>query len=261
MRVVLLLIVLAVAGRAEAASWSKSPLPADRSRTKGVVHPLSAQSITQNLDPNTIVSGLGLACVGTATTDTGLWRLYDLDADHGLVGQFCVESVDYAIETAVGPQNVTVNVFCLDDGLPFLNAFLVLAGTAVQPQPEADLAFFNIEVGGCCDSATQRMAVELLSDDCLESGTCQFLFFGANDLGQTGPSYVSAEDCGVPDPVDTMLIAAVDYMLIQVINGSDEAQGGDGGGVPATGGPGAIVLVLALLGASALLLRQRSSPI
>ena len=246
-----------------AKSFKHSSIEAGRYRVKGVVHPLAPKAMTQNLDPNTIVSGTSVACVGAQTTDTGWWRLYDLSV---ATGQLCTTSVDFGIETAVGPtQNMTVNVFCLDNGLPFLGVFLVLTGTNTQPQPDVDLAFFNIPVAACCDSATQQMAVELLSDNCQETLTCQSLFIGCNDLGQTAPSYITADDCGVVDPVDLALIGFPDTAIIQVVNleptgdGGDSGDGGDDGGVPATTAPGVMFIILALLGSSALFLRRRTT--
>ena len=263
---VLLAAAIVIGGGTNAADWSPSPIEPGRYKVKQVVHPLAPESITQNVDPNTIVAGTSVACVGRGgvTTDNGWWRLYDISA----FSDFCMENVDFGIETAVGPtQNITVNVFCLDNGLPFLGEFLDLAGTNSQPQPDADLEFFNIPVAGCCDTQTQQMAVELLSDNCQETGTCQLLFIGCNDLGQTAPSYITADDCGVIDPIDMALIGFPDSHVIQVVNGvhgDDFPDGGDGGtgddgGVPATTAQGAMLTVLLLLGTSALLLRRRAA--
>jgi len=221
----LLAIVVGAGASIEAApEWSKSSIEPGRYRVKEIIHPLSPLAITQNVDPNTIVAGTSVACAeGGMTRDNGYWRLYDLDADHGLAGEFCTKSVDYGIETATGPQSITANVYCLDEGLPFLLVFLTLEGTASQPQPDADLEFFNIEVAGCCDAGTRDMAVELLSEDCVESGTCTRLFIGFNDLGQTAPSYISAPDCGITDPFDLTLLDFPTDHLIQVVNGSETA--------------------------------------
>src|SRR5262245_26009157 len=59
-----------------AKTWKHSTIEAGRYRVKEIMHPLAPQSITQNTDPNTIVGGTSVACVGAATTDTGWWRLY-----------------------------------------------------------------------------------------------------------------------------------------------------------------------------------------
>jgi len=265
MRVAVALLALCAGVELQAAtSLEHSNLEPGRYKVKQVVHPLNAAYITQNVDPNTIVAGTSVACVGAQTTDTGWWRLYNLAP---FKGDLCAKSVDYGIETAVGPtQNITANVWCLDNGLPFLGVFLTLAGANSQPQPDADLEFFNIEVSACCDSQTQSMAIELLSDNCQETLTCQLLFIGCNDLGQTAPSYITADDCLVIDPVDLALIGFPDSHVIQVVEAEDDSgdphdggDGGTGGGVPATTAPGVMLVILALLVSSALFLRRTTT--
>jgi hypothetical protein len=124
-------------------------------------------------------------------------------------------------------------VYCLDDSLPFLIQFLTPVGTNTIPQADAYLEFFNIAVGGCCDAGSQKMAVELLSDDCAETGTCVQLFIGMNNLGEFAPTYITAPDCGIVDPyADSFLL----WHLIMVVNGEGEIPddgGGDGGMIDA----------------------------
>ncbi len=248
---------------AQAAEMSRSNVADGQYGIRETPIPLAARSITQNVNPN-VLDPVSVACAGGGiTTDTSYWRLFDLDGEFDLVGDFCTTNVDYGIESSVGPQNLTANVHCLDDGLPFLIEFLTLAGTATQDQPEAVLEFFNIEVAGCCDSAGQSMAVALVSDDCLELGTCVSLFIGSNSLGQTASTYVSAPDCGIDEPTPPGGILP-EMMLVMVVNGNDEAEGDDGGddggAVPASSGIGVMLLALLLLGtgAYALLRRRRS---
>ncbi len=72
--------------------------------------PLAARSITQSTNPN-VLEATSVACAsGGITTDNGYWRLFDLDAEFDLVGEFCTKDVDYGIESSNGPQNMTVNV-------------------------------------------------------------------------------------------------------------------------------------------------------
>jgi hypothetical protein len=228
-------------------------------KTKQGAGPLAPQSITQSTDPNTISAGSSVACQGGATTDNGWWRLFDLDDDHGLAGMFTVESVDYGIETSVGPQNITARVYCLDEGLPFFGVFLVQVGTgSVFHSADANLEFFNVVIspGASCDSASQDMAVELHSDDCLESGTCLQLFIGMNSLGQSAPSYITAEDCGIVDPIDLAGIGFPNAHMVMVVNGNVPPCC-DGGAVPASTGVGMMLMIALLLGSTAYFLRRR----
>jgi len=159
---------------------------------------------------------------------------------------------------------------CLDEGLPFLLEFSTEVGTNTQPQPDAELEFFNIAVGGSCDTANQDLAVDMSTEDCLAGeADCLSLFIGANDLGQSGPTYVHADDCGIFDPIDTVALGFFSMHIVYAVNG--EADGGgpqDGGGdggdggpdpVPASTGVGVILLVLLLGGSIAYFMRRRTT--
>jgi hypothetical protein len=256
---------------AQAATWETSGNTG--TAVRDIIHPLAPQQMSQSVDPNTIVTGTSVAC-GSAgiQTENGWWRLFDLDGDHGYEGDFCVEDVDYGIESSVGTQDTTVRVYCLDDGLPFLLQFLTQVGTNSQAQPDAAAEFFNITVGGCCDTTSQSMAVEMANDeDCSTTGNCITYFIGCNDLGQTGSTYLTSVSCGVNDPITTDAIGFPQAQMVMVVNGTDAGAGDDGGtddggagddgggGVPATTGVGLVllVLVLALGGGSAYFLRRK----
>jgi hypothetical protein len=229
----------------------------------------SAQWITQSDDPCTIVDGTSVACAGSIMVDTGWWRLFDLDGDHGMSGSFCATAIDYAIQQAVGEsQDTTARVYCLDDGEPFTMNALDLIWENSVPQPEVHLEPYTMEVppGVCCDSDTQSMAVEMASDDCTDTGTCIFNFVGHNDLGESSPTYISSPDCGIIDPVDLDLLGFPSSHLILVVHGEDDGGTGGGSGdpcgggvpdVPATTGPGLALLVAALLAGGALRLHGR----
>jgi hypothetical protein len=270
------LLVLCVGAAAAQTSFTTSPLTPGNFVVRDIIHPLAPQQLTQNSDPNTLVSGTSVACSGGGiTTDNHWWRLFDLDDDHLLTDTLTIASVDYGIETSVGPQSMTATTHCLDEGLPFLLSFLTLADSNTVNQPEAELEFFNIAVGGSCDTATQDLALDMSTDDCLESGTCLSLFIGCNDLGQSAPFYVHADDCGIFDPVDLAGLGFPNAHGVYVVNGDagggtgdggsgdgagDGAGdgGGDGGGVPASTGIGMLLMVLVLLGSSAYFLRRRA---
>jgi hypothetical protein len=234
---------------------------------RDIIHPLAPQQITQNLDPNTLEDNSGVSC-GSAgiTTDNGWWRLFDLDGDHGLTGQFCVEDLDWGVDSCTGAQEIFIRSYCLDDGNPFYQVFLSQQGESSTTIADgANEEFVNTAVGGCCDADTQSMAIGIFAPDCLESGLCTNFFIGGNKLGQTAPSYLSAEDCGAPDPTDVADFGFTTNAWLMVVNGDgtggDDGGTGDGGtddgGVPATTGIGLMLLVLALGGGSAYFLRRK----
>jgi len=237
---------------------------------KDIVHPLAEQSITQSIEPYTIVDETSVGCsTGSGTTENAYLRLFDLDDDHGLVGSFCVESLDWATGWVVGDQDLTVTVYCMNEGLPFLLQFLTLQDSAVVPVTDEELTFHNTAVGGCCDAFTKDMVVELLSVDC-NVADCFLFYIGMNDLGQTAPTYWTNPSCGAFEPLDLAGVGFPDAHLIMVVNGdgvvgddggADDGGADDGGGgdVPATTGVGAVLLLLILLGSGAYFLRRRAA--
>ena len=141
-------------------------------------HPLGGnKSITQNLDPDKIASGGSIACGGTfGTTDTGFWRIYDLNGDHGLSGEVCVTNVAYGMESVTSDQIITLTVGCHSGQPvhPYVSAYIELAyvtevGTATEFIPgdgSANLTFFDTNVGGCCDADSEDLVVGIISPDC-----------------------------------------------------------------------------------------------
>jgi hypothetical protein len=153
-------------------------------------------SITQNVVPDTLVDGTSVAdAAGDYTTDNRYFRLYDLDGEFGIAGDFCVTSVDYGCQSAVGgpgsTQPLTLHTYCLDDGLPFVYASLELQDEVIVTLPDCELEFFNAEIGGCCDADTQSLAVEIHAAYCNAAPElCTNFWVGMNDLGQTAPTYL-----------------------------------------------------------------------
>jgi hypothetical protein len=256
-------VLLLVCATAQAAELGTDPNAGTDVVVRDIVHPLAPQTITQNTDPDTLVDGTSVACVGAVTTENSWSRLFDLDDDHGLVGAYTVESVDWGIQGAVGALNVFVRVYCLDETLPYLWQFAVLQDEVAVPVADEALVFKNTAIGGSCDSATEDMPIELFAEDCNIVG-CQTCFIGMNNLGQSAPTYIASASCGITDPVDLAGLGFPDAHLVIKVNGQDGGtgpddggSGDDGGDVPATTGVGLMLLVLALGGGSAYFLRRK----
>jgi len=227
------------------------------------VHPLAPLTITQSTDPDTLVDGTSVACIDAGVTTENSWlRLFDLDGDHSLIGTYNVQSIDWGIQRVIGALDLTVNVYCLDEGLPLLYQFMTLMDAAVVPLADEVLTFHNTPIGGYCDASAEDMAIDLFAEDCNIAG-CIECFIGMNDLGQTAPTYIAAASCGVTDPIDLANLGYPDAHLVMKVNGGDVDDGGpdDGGGgdVPATTGVGAMLLLLILLGTGAYFLRRRAT--
>lgn len=222
------------------------------------VHTVAAPvTLTQSVDPNTIEDGISVACSAGGITTINQWmRRFDLDGAHGITGNFCATSVDYGVEVAAGAAQVTVATHCYSANTPGIIDLGQLAtqDTVTFNSADGSLFFANATVGGCCNGSTDDMVVEVGgSSDCTLTGTCQF-FLGANDNGQTGPGYIGAADCGIVNPTDLALIGFPGDHIVVSVNGDD---GGGSGQTPAVGPMGIMIMVLALLGGSAIFLRRQ----
>jgi hypothetical protein len=175
-------------------------------------------TLTQNAEPDKVREFSVACCAAEGCSATGYLRLYDLDTEFNLSGRFCVESVDHAVSSSNAVHDVTVNLYCLDDGQAFSVANLTLVGTQTSPRPASSREFFNVDVDGCCDAKTQSIVVELLSNDCAEKDACDPFYAGFNDLGQSGASFILAPDCGITEPTDLAALGFSRFHLVQVVN-------------------------------------------
>jgi len=207
-------------------------------------------SFTQNEYPDLLEAGSAIACQKAGiTTDNRFLRLFDLDGDHGLSGQVCVDSLDYGVEQAVGDPELTFRVYCVVPGIADdyvldageLDPGLVFSFTTEQP--DAELEFFSQPLGGCCDAATQDMVIEIATEDCLENGTCQAYYPGSNFWYPDTTWYIGAPDCGIDDPLAMSLIIFEDSPVVMTVHGTCGSPG-----VPATTGFGVLLLTLGLAG-------------
>ena len=247
----------------------------EANRYHDIIEPLGGSAtITQNLDPDTIAAGGGIACGGAfGTTDTGTWRIYDLNGDHGLSGEVCLKNIAYGMESVSSDQVITLTAGCHSGqpDHPYVSAFIDLAyvtevGTANEAIPgdgTANLAPFDTDIGGCCDADTEDLVVGLISPDCDAAGdpNCPAnsgqMFMGGNSGGQLHASFISAADCGIDNPFDLALLGFPDAHHLQVVTINAGGGGDDGGGSPAATGIGMLLMVLILIGTSAYFMRRQ----
>ena len=217
-------------------------------------------SFTQN-EQFDLIFGAPACQSSGITTDNQYLRVFDLDVEHGFGGQICVDSLDYGTEVAAGGIGVTFNVYCTPQGLADdaifdgidreldLDPGLVFSVTITHP--DAEFEYFNQPLGGCCDADLQDLAIEIATEDCLESGSCLQFFGGVTDFGSTKPYYIGAPDCGIFDPINADLITGLGVQpLLMQIHATCEEVGdgaGDGADTPAVGTLGGVLLLLLVL--------------
>jgi len=198
-----------------------------------LTHCVSTGCLTQNLDDETIVSGLGIACLGAATTDTEFLRRFDLSA-FGIAGAYTVSSIEFGVELDVsGGANgnpITVNVYSIPIGADMLYGNMTALGTGFADlggTTSGTLVTIPVD-GGTVDAATDDLVAEVVSFDHDNTDGVGLFFPGANDAGQTGPSFIAAADCGIFEPTDLATIGFPDSDNIINVNGSEDGGGGGG---------------------------------
>lgn len=212
--------------------------------------------ITQSADNTSLVAGTVQCSAGGITTDNSTIRVYDLDGDHGIAGDFAVGEVQYGVETAAGNTPLTISIYAIPNGSDISITGLpgALCSTNVV-QADGDLLFESVAIAGCppVNGSTSDLVVEVLSADCLESGACLAFFPGSNGAGEIGDSYIAADDCGIINPVPLSAIGFPGIHFVLDVCGAGEPPQP----VPAVGALGALFTILALGAGSGYIVRRR----
>ena len=225
------------------------------SHTEGTA--CGATLLTQSTSQS-IITGNSVSCnAGGIHTDNSYFRAYDMTA---FASGFDVCEVQVGVEQAIGAggvQPITVNVYA-NSGAAFPNGTLALLGTASPSVADQSLTVLTVPLAASVPAGTTEMVLEVFTPDGAASSNS--FFIGSNNLGQSGPSYLSAADCGITTPTPTSAIGFPDMHI--VLNASGDAVGGPPPPsvveVPTLGGWGLALLVVVLAGAAFVALRKRA---
>ena len=166
----------------------------------------SRTSLAHAAEPGVVETGVGLACVSDdpppSTFDTSAWVSFDLADD------FVVTDVSIGVDDASSPtgeQTIAVRLYRDTDGGDPVGPDLELLDATMVPIPDMSLAVLSIPANAEM-LAGETLVVEVASRDQVDRfpGVLSHFFLGANELGADGVSYISAEDCDVPDPTDVV---------------------------------------------------------
>ena len=180
-------------------------------------------TITQSTS-QAIVDGNSVACNnGVGTTENHYWRAFDMNTFTG--GQeYDVTSVSFGIELAQSGngtgQPLTVNLYA-NNGSPFPSgdwqSNLIATSGELNIPDQAD-TIFEVPITATVPAGTLELVMEVMTPD--GTGVGNLLFIGSNPDPETGPSYLSAVDCGVPDPTPTGDLGFPDMHIVMNVNGS-----------------------------------------
>lgn len=214
---------------------------------------LLTQSTSQS-----IVALNSVSCnTGGIHADNSYFRVYDMT---GYPDGFDVCEVQVGVEEAVGAggtQPVTVNVYS-NTGGAFPAGTPTLLGTAAVNIPDSSLTVISVPLAASFPAGGTEMVVEVFTPDGSAAGNS--FFIGSNNLGESGPSYLLAADCGVTVPTPTGAIGFGNMQIVLDVGG--DAAGGPPPPsvveVPTLGGWGLALLGVVLAGAAFVALRKRA---
>src|SRR5205085_2443449 len=81
----------------------------------------------------------------------------------------------------------------------------------------------NVPITGTAPAGSQ-LVVEVFTPDGTATGN--LIFIGSNSAAETGPSYLSAADCGINTPTTTTAIGFPDMHIVMNVNGCPQSSGG-----------------------------------
>ena len=195
--------------------------------------------LSHNVEEFLVVAGFGVSCAtdgstGPQTTTDNFWsRSFSL-SDFGSPDGFTANTVEFGVESIRLPTlietEITVNLYQIPDGSPPI-AGGTLVGSASMTSGERSLEVVIMDIDGSVDAGTALM-VEVESEDLLTlSGGAPLgdvFFIGANNFGQTAPSYVAAPvGCGLADPADVADFGFFDSHFIIIAEGEEGGGTGD----------------------------------
>ena len=199
---------------------------------------------------------------GVGHTDNSYWRAFTLPS-FSITNTFHVTSVDVGIETATsggvippagkpagkksasgitknaartrkqgranapnGPatQPVTVRLYT-NTGGAFPGGTRNLLATANFSLADQAGTIVNFPIAADVPAGSE-LVVEFFTPDGTASGN--LIFIGSNSAAETGPSYLSAADCGVPNPTTTAALGFPDMHIVMNVNGCEDNSGGLG---------------------------------
>jgi hypothetical protein len=187
-------------------------------------------TITQSTSQAVVTGAVACSDPGVGTLENHYWRAFNMDTFTG--GQaYDVTSVEFGIEQAESlfgtDQPLIVNLYA-NHGSPFPDGDWqsnLLASSGEIRVANQEFTIFNVPLTTTVPAGTLELVMEVLSPD--QTVEHNFFIIGSNPDPETGTSYLSAPDCGNPEPVPVRCIGFRDMHYVFNVNGSCA-----GGGTP-----------------------------
>lgn len=180
-------------------------------------------TLSHSLDTGTIEAGVACGVAGGATAQNNWWRSY-VPNDFSIAGDFQVNNFEFGVgQVDFGDADLVLNLYSTDAAFP--TGTLTLIGTAVTTVTAADvgtLVLLPLDVPAIVGNMDETV-VELIG---LDDDVVAFRI-GQNTNGETGDSYLSADDCAITEPTPIPLIGAFDDDIILNLEGDNSLAVGD----------------------------------
>jgi hypothetical protein len=214
-----------------------------------------ATTLTQSTSQSILALNSVSCNAGGLHTNSSYFRAYDMTA---YPGGFDICSINVGIEQAVGAggtQPITVNVYS-NTGGAFPAGTLTLIGSSPVAVLDQSLTVLAVPLAASVPASTTEIVIEVFTPDGQVAGNS--FFMGSNNLGESGPSYIQAADCGIAAPAT---LTSIGFGNMQIVL---DAIGDPVGGptpvveVPTLGAWGLMLLGVVLAGAAFVALRKRA---
>ena len=136
--------------------------------------------------------------------------------------EYDITSVSFGIEQATSGtgtgQQLTVNLYT-NSGAPFPGGTLTLLNSSGSINiPDQSGTIFDLPIAATVPAGTLELVMEVTNPDGTAAGNA--FFVGSNAAPETGPSYLSAVDCGLNDPTPTGDIGFPNMHIVFNVNGT-----------------------------------------
>lgn len=162
----------------------------------------------------------GVSCQSDFGNKRNSWyRLFDLPA-MGITGQVDVTQVTIGVQEASsfnGDQPVTVKLHRLQGA--FVIANLTELGRAKIDVPDEELQLHDIPLSAAVPAGSTLVAEILVPNGEIDGN---YFFPGANNDGQTGPTYVRSECGDANQPTDIATLGFPDFHLVLAVDGVEQ---------------------------------------
>ncbi len=196
-------------------------------------------TLTQSVNDTTIWPSNAQACVvGGVNTDNWYARSFDLSVGPTAGSPFTVHCVDFGVEQNRPSYEVVVNIYIdTDGGAPtHPTVDLALLGSATHTVPDgAELAVETASlVPPVVVPENATMVVEIFTPSRLvaDGGDGGSFFIGSNGIGQTAPTYLRADACGIVNYIDVGLTCFCTFHVVMRIDGEIGGVDCNGNAVP-----------------------------